>query len=119
MSTYPFVDLPSLAAEFDALADVVAPMTSDRLTVARSGIASAIRRLTLLDRVFAKVELAIEIGDPGSDFDFAVRDLLGVSSDLSAAQGQVSAAAALLVRTNIALTAAATIAACENGSEVH
>ena len=104
-AAYPVVDLPALAAEFMALADVVAPMTAERLAVARAGIAGAIKRLAGLDRVFNAIEQTLEVGEPGSDFDFAVKDLLAVSSELSAAQAQVVSTAALLVRTNISLTA--------------
>jgi hypothetical protein len=118
-AAYPVVDLPALAAEFMALADVVTPMTTERLHLARVSIASAVRRLTGLERVFAAIESTLDVGEPGSDFDFAVKDLLAVSADLSTAQGQVSSTAALLVRTNISLTAAATIAACASATEVH
>lgn len=118
-AAYPVVDLPALAAEFMALADVVAPMTAERLAVARENIAAAVARLVSLDRVFTGIEQTLEVGEPGSDFDFAVKDLLAVSGELSAAQTQVVATAALLVRTNISLTAAATIEACDDATEVH
>lgn len=118
-AAYPVVDLPALAAEFMALADVVAPMTAERLAVARAGIAGAIKRLAGLDRVFTLIQQTLDVAEPGSDFDFAVKDLLAVSGDLSAAQSQVCATAALLVRTNISLTAAATIETCDDATEVH
>ena len=113
------VDLPALAAEFVALADVAVPMTSERLAVVRAGVAAAIGRLLKLDRTFDLVEQALEVGEPGNDFDFAVRDLLGAQRDLHSAQTHITCAAQLLMRTNIALTAAATIADRDDENEVH
>jgi hypothetical protein len=109
-----YVDLPALAEEFDALCDVAGPLTAQRLAVARDHVAVATARLVQLDISLARATDDLEVSDAGNDYDFLVRNLLAVQQDISAAQAQVTASMQLLMRTNIALTAAATLAACEH-----
>lgn len=109
-----YVDLPTLAAEFDALCDVAGPMTSERLALVREHAATAVARLMRLGDILARAEDDLGVSDAGNDFDFLVRDLLATQRDLFTAQTHVTASMQLLMRTNIALTAAATLAGCEH-----
>lgn len=105
------IDLPALAEEYDALADIAGPMTSQRLTEAR-GIVSRVHSLAgEADGKFGRALAALVHGEPGTDYDFLVRDLLELQGFLCRAQTQLASSMRLLMRANISLTAACTMAA--------
>lgn len=112
-----FVDLPTLAEEYEALSAVSIPLTRERLASAREVLASALARGARADRLLTKADAALGLAEPGSDFDFLVRDLLVLQRELFTIQVHLTSSAQLLMRTNIGLTAAATLAACTPGED--
>lgn len=112
-----FVDLPALADEYEELSEVAVPLTTERFALARTYVAEAAARLAAADHTLALAEAAMRTSEPGSDFDFLVRDLLALQRTLHNAQGLVTSSMQVLVRTNISLTAACTVAVAERGEE--
>lgn len=106
------VDLPALAEEHASLSVLAGPLATQHLTAARTAV-SAIQKLAAdLDKKFGGALSAVEHGEPGTDFDFLVGDLLDLQGRLTHAQVEVTSSMQLLMRANISYTAACTLAAC-------
>ena len=106
------VDLPALAAEHESLSTLAGPLTAQHLTAARSVVSAIQRAAGDLDKKFGGALSGVEHGEPGTDFDFLVGDLLDLQGRLTHAQVEVTSSMQLLMRANISYTAACTLAAC-------